>query len=649
MPLPVPNLDDRRFQDYVDDAKRYVQQNCPEWTDHNVSDPGVTLIETFAFMVDQLTYRLNLVPDRNYLKFLELIGVRLFPPSAAQAPVTFWLSSPQDHPVVVPRGARVQTQRVDREEAIVFETLAELTIYSSGIERVVSQGLEDFAVYDHTDRLGLEDFDAFGASPLPGEVLLVGMTEATPANVVALRFRAHVEGVGVDPENPPLVWEAYDGTNWFPCELERDETGGLNQPGDIILHVPAEQQVAIIDGQRAGWLRCRVLQPEEGQPFYSASPKIETISAFVIGGTTMAVHAQVVDDEMLGLSEGVAGQRFFLHQRPVVSSAQPHVLEIAGAEGWEEWSEVDTFAASGPEDRHFMLDRVAGEIILGPVVRLEDGTTRNYGRVPAKDAPLRLRQYRSGGGQRGNVSRGALSTMKTQIPYIARVENRVPAGGGVEGEELENAKQRGPISLRTLGRAVTVEDYEILARQSAAGIARVRCVPASEEDPHAGARVLVVPAVADDEDSTMPFTRLAPPASLLEQVANSLDERRAIGARVVVEPPFFQGITVVAQVRARTFADPGRVRNDAAAALYRFLHPIKGGAEGNGWPFGRPVHAGEVYAVLQRVNGVELVEAVQLYPADPVTGERGLVSQRLEIAPNALLFSYGHEVRVVGP
>ena len=62
MVLPAPNLDDRRFQDLVDDAKRLVQQRCPEWTDHNVSDPGVTLIEAFAQMVDQLIYRLNRVP-----------------------------------------------------------------------------------------------------------------------------------------------------------------------------------------------------------------------------------------------------------------------------------------------------------------------------------------------------------------------------------------------------------------------------------------------------------------------------------------------------------------------------------------------------------------------------------------------------------
>src|SRR6266700_2305660 len=88
MALPIPNLDDRRFQDLVNESKRMVQQKCPEWTDHNVHDPGVTLIELFAWMTDQVIYRLNRVPDRNYIKFLELIGVRLFPPTAARAPET---------------------------------------------------------------------------------------------------------------------------------------------------------------------------------------------------------------------------------------------------------------------------------------------------------------------------------------------------------------------------------------------------------------------------------------------------------------------------------------------------------------------------------------------------------------------------------
>ncbi len=74
--LLAPNLDDRHFQDLVDDARRRVQRNCSRWTDHNISDPGITLIEAFAYMVDQLIYRLNRVPDRNYIKFLELMGLQ---------------------------------------------------------------------------------------------------------------------------------------------------------------------------------------------------------------------------------------------------------------------------------------------------------------------------------------------------------------------------------------------------------------------------------------------------------------------------------------------------------------------------------------------------------------------------------------------
>src|SRR3954463_13475929 len=118
MTLPVPNLDDRRFQDLVDDAKRLLQQRLPAGSDHNVSDPGVTLIELFAWMTDQLLYRLNRVPDRNYVKFLELLGVHLFPPTAARAPITFWLAAPQANVIRIPPSTQVATVRTETTEAI---------------------------------------------------------------------------------------------------------------------------------------------------------------------------------------------------------------------------------------------------------------------------------------------------------------------------------------------------------------------------------------------------------------------------------------------------------------------------------------------------------------------------------------------------
>src|ERR1700730_3089457 len=120
MALPVPNLDDRRFQELVNESKRYVQQHCPTWTDHNVHDPGVTLIELFAWMTDQVIYRLNRVPDRVYVKLLELLGARLFPPPPGSAPVTFWVAAPPRETGRIPAGIELATVRTETEDAVTF-------------------------------------------------------------------------------------------------------------------------------------------------------------------------------------------------------------------------------------------------------------------------------------------------------------------------------------------------------------------------------------------------------------------------------------------------------------------------------------------------------------------------------------------------
>lgn len=647
MALPVPNLDDRRFQDLVDDAKRMVMQRCPEWTDHNVSDPGVTLIETFAYMTDQLIYRLNRVPDRNYVKFLEMIGVRLFPPTAATTDVTFWLSAPQPDPIVVPLGVEVATPRTEAVgSSVAFTTSDELTIIPCTMEYVAS--IPSGGNWrDHTDSINLAPFSAFSAQPVPEEVLLIGLSAAVPRCVVNLRMDCNIEGIGVDPEWPPLVWEAYDGDSWVECDVDRDTTGGLNRAGDVVLHIPPTHAMSVEHQLRAGWIRGRITTPEEDQPFYSNSPLIKKVEAYTIGGTVGAMQAEVIDEEVVGLSEGVPGQRFAIARPPVVPTPEPLILDVSDdEEGWQEWTEVNDFASSSSEDRHFVIDRVTGELVLGPMVRTPDGDLLNFGAVPAKDSVLRIRRYHSGGGRQGNVAARAIKVCRTTIPFVSRVENRRAASGGVDGEDIEEAKIRGPIILRTLGRAVTAEDYEQLAREAAPEAARVKAVPATTDEEAGGVRVLLVPAVADDENGRLSFEQLVPPPEMLSAVAAHLDNRRTIGARVLVEPPAYQGVTVVAMLRARPWADPNRLQRTATDALYAYLHPISGGMDGTGWPFGRPVHMGEVYALLQRLPGTEIVEDVRLFAANPISGERGQAAQRVEVAPNALVFSYEHQVRV---
>jgi predicted phage baseplate assembly protein len=645
MTLPAPNLDDRRFQDLVDDAKRLVQRNTKSWTDHNVSDPGVTLIEAFAWMTDQLLYRLNRVPDRNYIKFLELMGVRLYPPAAAHAPVTFWLSAPQPSTVTIPAGTEVATIRTGDQQPIVFSTTEDRPIVTAALSRIASM-VDAKEVRDHTDSISMRNgIFPFSSPPKADEVLLVGLSDAVPSCIVNLRFTCRIEGIGVDPDDPPLAWEAWNGEDWAACELESDTTGGINRDGDVVLHVPRGHATSIVGKVKAGWLRARVTEARAGQPPYSASPELRGLTAFTIGGTAEATNAELVRKEVLGDAEGVPGGRFKLRRGPVVAGEKPLVVEVRDGDEWQEWVQRPNFAASDPEDHHFVLDAASGEVEFGPAVRLADGTLRSYGAVPPRGATIRVPQYRAGGGAGGNVAARALAVLKASIPYVARVGNRRAAVGGVDGEDLEMAKIRGPIMLRTRDRAVTAEDFEHIAREVAPEVARVRALTGEDGSEPGVVRVLIVPAVPV-ADGRLGFDQLVPAEETLDRITKRLDESRLVGTRVVVEPPAYRGVTIVARLSAKPRMDPARVQQDALDALFRYFHPTMGGPGGSGWPFGRPILSGEVFAALQAVRGTEMVEEVRIFGADPVTGERGKPVDRLDVEANALVFSYDHQVMV---
>ncbi|MGY1640653.1 putative baseplate assembly protein [Geodermatophilus sp. SYSU D00703] len=648
MVLPVPDLDDRSFQDLVDDAKRLVQQRCPTWTDHNVSDPGVTLIEAFAQMVDQLIYRLNRVPDRHYLKFLELLGVELRPPSAARGEVTFWLSAAQPQAVLVRAETEVATPRTDVADPVLFSTTEDLHIVPCSYAHAGS-ALAGREAVDHSAALALgRGFACFAAEPVVGDALLIGLSNAVPSCAVVLRLDCEVRGIGPDPRDPPLLWEAWTAAGWVPCDVERDGTGGLNLAGDVLLHVPRGHQMATLARQRAGWLRCRLLEHRPDQPTYRASPLVRAVSAFTIGGTARMLHAEVVRDEELGESDGSPGQRFPLRRRPVVAGDEPVVLHVSTAGGRQEWTQVPHFSLSGPDHHHFRIDPVDGEVQLGPAVRQPDGTLRRYGAVPPRGARLQLSVYRAGGGPRGNVARGEVRLLKTSVPYVARVENRRAAVGGVAGETVEDAKARAPVLLRCRDRAVTAEDFEYLAREVARDAARVQCLPGEGAEAY-GVRLVVVPHAEADELGRVALDALRPSDTrLLETITAHLDERRLVGSRLLVQWAGYRSVTAVVSVAARPGHEASTVRTGVLRALYAYLDPVRGGPDGTGWPLGRALHVRELVGVLGTVPGVELGQDVEvrLFPADPGTGQRGDPVARLELAADELVHSYDHQVRV---
>ncbi|MEU5722176.1 putative baseplate assembly protein [Micromonospora sp. NPDC047738] len=122
MTLPVPHLDDRAFLDLVTEARERIRRSCPDWTDLSAHDPGMALLEAFAYLTEVMIYRLNQLPEKAYVAFLNLLGVTRHPPTAAWADVRFSRTGPDRGAVRVPAGTRVAAARGADPRPVVFVT-----------------------------------------------------------------------------------------------------------------------------------------------------------------------------------------------------------------------------------------------------------------------------------------------------------------------------------------------------------------------------------------------------------------------------------------------------------------------------------------------------------------------------------------------
>ncbi len=661
MPLPTANLDDRSFQDIVDQAKRMIPQYCPEWTDHNVSDPGVTLIELFAWMTESLQYRINQVPEKMYLTFLNMLGIQLEPPRAARAPVTFYLSAPQPSDVVIAADTEVATVRTENNPAIIFTTETDLTLRPPVVGGCYSRASGRNGAWIQHDMRMLQiagrAIPIFPASLNPGDGFYIALERDHSNHILALIVGCETAGgAGVDPTNPPLEWQVWQGAidgRWAPCAVEYDGTGGFNQDGEIILHLPPMVSEEL-HGVNAFWLRCRLTDAQSGANSYRLSPEIRSLEVETRGGTAVARHAITIAGERLGRSDGTPGQRFTLLNTPLLArdSKRDHLVITAPGGEAHAWQEVADFADSGPENRHYTLDSLDGTLTLGPALLQPDGTVYRFGAVPEKNSELIFSRYQYGGGVAGNVPRGAISVLKTSIPYVARVLNLVAASGGRNAQSVDDARLRVPQVLRTRHRAVTADDFEHLATQ-VPNVARARCLapgaqPGRADEPLPGRVVmLVLPQIDLSDDLILP-EELTLSAELRGAVQSFLSERCLVGTQLEVRAPQYIYVSVEARLRAHPRSDAHRlaeVQRAAERALHQYLNPYRGGPAGTGWPFGRDLHISEIFGLLQRVPNVEFVDDVQIVVREPGrSGGAEPVIGRLDVPEYGLICSYQHRI-----
>jgi predicted phage baseplate assembly protein len=599
MPLAdgFPRLDDRRFADLVNEARARIPRYTPEWTDFNAGDPGFALVELFAWMSELLLYRLGRVPELNYLKFLELVGIELAPARPASGVVVFPVRNAfAADSVAVAARTPVEAAQPDDAGPIVFETERPLTALRSRLEAV--QSFDGYAYADLSQaNADLAGFLPFGPLANAGSALLLGFSADAPlppAAELSLAFWPSSDR----PVPPPapcgggrvavaaparLVWEFWAGTEWRKLTLFGDDTLALTRSGIVLLRLPGrDEAVAAKLGRRTDanrwWLRARL-----DQAAYEAAPLLRGVRANAV----RVLQARSVAGEVLGGSDATPGQTFTLDNAPVLEGTLAIEVDETGTP--EAWTEVADFFGSGADDPHYVLNRTTGEVRFG------DG---RRGRIPAANpdnpqAAIVARFYRHGGGRRGNLAAGQITTPMTSLPGIdvGRLTNPVASEGGTDEESLDAAIQRAPVTLKARDRAVTAEDFELLAKQ-AGPIARAHAMPLHHPDFPGIAvpgvvTVLVVPDTADPAP--------VPSEPLLRTVCAHLDRRRLLTTELHVTGPAYVDVALRLDVIAAEDADTAALTMAVEDALRAYLHPLQGGADGLGWPFGGTLHFGELY------------------------------------------------------
>src|SRR5262245_62148443 len=272
--IPSPKLDDRTYADIVAEAMRLIPRYCPDWTNHNASDPGITLVELTAWMTELILYRLNRVPEKNYLAFLALIGVRLRSPQPAHTLLTFDLVENAERQTVR-EGTQIATPQAADEDTVMFETERDLLVTGVKLDRCFSYFDETYT--DNSPFLGgsrPEGFEAFaGAERIErflylGDARFGGVNEST-----VLRVHLNTPEHGGRDLARLLEWEYWNGRRWRELRLHQMEV----ERGEVVFYGPGDMQPTTVHGIEDTWVRGRLAEV----PKDTTETEVDTVRAVI--------------------------------------------------------------------------------------------------------------------------------------------------------------------------------------------------------------------------------------------------------------------------------------------------------------------------------------------------------------------------------
>lgn len=420
MAIPLLALDDRKFTDLVDELRALIPPYGQRWTDYNVSDPGIMLIELFAWLTEALLYRINRVPDASRVRLLELLGA-VFQPAA---PAIFKLTIADGAlaaPYTLPSGTVIRAKATPHSAELLFETMAAITL---GVAMPVQSLLVRQSAAVTKQRLGMGTGAAHQIFELPQRYLLL------PAVPFPQR---------------PNVW-VNDQLWFYRTSLSASE--------------PDAQHFTI-----KPWLNALLFGDGTHGQIPCNGAKI-TVS-YRFGSAPM----DKVQKEVAGVSNGQAGQVFRLLKPllPLDLQLFDDLMPTVRVNG-EVWEYRTNYLEMAADALTYTVEPWRNALRFG------DGV---HGRKPAVGAPIEL-DCRYTSGDQGNVPNGTTFCFDRQAtghPHL-RIEEtfecispgRQPTGPDEVDDQLY------PL-LHEQWRAITSTDIETLIRQNFGEIAQSYALP----------------------------------------------------------------------------------------------------------------------------------------------------------------------------
>ena len=600
------HLDTIDFEKLVELGRSLIPTEAPGWTDHNVHDPGIMLMELIAWVADAQVYSLARTRRDERRAYARILGLEERGPQPARGLI--WPRLEEGALVPWPAGTIIAAGAAaiaDRAQAPPFFTTHDIALMTARLSRVVTH-FADGTTRDWTraNQQQGATFQPFGDGAGKGDRLLLqfeGPLSAKSASAmpIVLGFDIAAEGAssaaaaknanaadGCRPSPVRLTVTLTDVEREWPVAIVEDTTQGLSQSGVLLLRVEEAAAADIKDftiflgSQPGAFLR---------------SPRVRHIAANVL-----PIHQrQRVTDEVRSFGKNLPNQTHVLAHEGLMTpiEAASFDVQLADNTGFRQWARTLSLEHAGPDDLVYEVDRETRVVTFGNGIN---------GARPTAASTLRV-DYQVSAGTRGNLPQGVLWAVRgVSQPF----ENREALTGGRDADSLLELRASARRHVSEAHPLVTKSDLEGAASSfTDLGVTRaVELAPSSSRAQVPGTRILVAVGPHPDDGGTPAFHESE---IWLREIQRRLLPRLPLGQRLEVIGPRFVGVRVRAHVVAAPQRDVDEVRKSIEAVL-RTQFAIVDEQRRPGWPFGRDVSQLAVKGWIRNADGVARITEVSL-------------------------------------